>query len=124
VLGVSGRTPQEVIEELKVSTRSLAQAAPATWTAFADLHRGAVADGVLSGKFKELMTLATATVKPRDGCIARHAKAAARRGATAPEVAEALGVALLMEGGTASVYAPRAWAAFHEFSEPPIAPPS
>jgi AhpD family alkylhydroperoxidase len=116
VLGVSRGTSQEVIEELKVSTRSLAQAAPATWTAFADLHRGAVADGVLSGKVEELMTLATATVKPRNGCIAYHGKAAARR--------EALGVALLMDGGTASVHAPRAWAAFHEFTEPPIAPPS
>jgi hypothetical protein len=30
-------------------------------------------------------------------------------------VAELLGVALLMDGGTASVYAPRAWEAFGEF---------
>jgi hypothetical protein len=27
-----------------------------------------------------------------------------------------LGVALLMDGGTASVYAPRAWEAFEEFA--------
>jgi alkylhydroperoxidase/carboxymuconolactone decarboxylase family protein YurZ len=53
-----------------------------------------------------------------DGCIAYHAKAAARAGATDAEVAELLGVALLMGGGTASVYAPRAWAAFQEFSAP------
>ena len=33
-----------------------------------------------------------------------------------PEVAELLGVALLMDGGTASVYAPRAWEAFQEFA--------
>ena len=51
------------------------------------------------------------------GCIAYHAKAAARRGASAEEVAEALGVALLMDGGTASVYGPRAWEAFHQFAE-------
>ena len=50
-----------------------------------------------------------------DGCIAYHAKAAARAGATRAEVAELLGVALLMDGGTASVYAPRAWEAFLEF---------
>jgi alkylhydroperoxidase/carboxymuconolactone decarboxylase family protein YurZ len=37
------------------------------------------------------------------------------RGATPGEVAELLGVALLMDGGTASVYAPRAWDAFQEF---------
>ena len=29
-----------------------------------------------------------------------------------------LGVTLLMDGGTASVYAPRAWEAFLEFYEP------
>jgi alkylhydroperoxidase/carboxymuconolactone decarboxylase family protein YurZ len=54
-------------------------------------------------------------VKRCDGCIAYHARAAAHRGATSEEVAEALGVALLMDGGTASVYGPRAWEAFHEF---------
>jgi AhpD family alkylhydroperoxidase len=32
---------------------------------------------------KELMALAIATVEQCDGCIAYHAKAAARRGATA-----------------------------------------
>ena len=38
----------------------------------------------------------------------------------AARVAEALGVALLMDGGTASVYGPRAFDAFREFAE--IAP--
>jgi hypothetical protein len=38
-------------------------------------------------------------------------------------VAEILGVTLLMDGGTASVYAPRAWAAFLEFSEAAVPEP-
>jgi AhpD family alkylhydroperoxidase len=62
------------------------------------------------------MALAIAVVKQCDGCIAYHAKAAARQGASEGEVAEALGVALLMDGGTASVHGPRAWEAFHQFS--------
>jgi AhpD family alkylhydroperoxidase len=62
------------------------------------------------------MALVAAVVKRCDGCIAYHARAAAHRGATADEVAEALGVALLMDGGTASVYGPRAWEAFEEFA--------
>jgi AhpD family alkylhydroperoxidase len=82
----------------------------------APLHQAAVADGVLPAKVKELMALAIAVVKQCDGCIAFHAKAAARRGATPDEVAEALGVALLMDGGTASVYGPRAWDAYREFA--------
>lgn len=106
----------EVIDELKEPTRSLSKAIPETWAGFAELHREAVAEGALPAKVKELMALAVAVVKQCDGCIAYHAKAAARRGATPEEVAEALGVALLMDGGTASVYGPRAWTAYREFA--------
>jgi AhpD family alkylhydroperoxidase len=76
-----------------------------------------MADGALSTKTKELIALAIAVTERCDGCIAYHAKAAALQGATAEEVAEALAVALLMAGGPASVYGPRAWAAFCEFGE-------
>jgi AhpD family alkylhydroperoxidase len=106
----------DMIDDLKGPTRSLRDASPEVWAGFGKLHAAAVADGALPAKVKELMALAIAVVKHCDGCIAYHAKAAARRGATADEVAEALGVALLMEGGPASVYAPRAWEAFEELS--------
>jgi AhpD family alkylhydroperoxidase len=72
--------------------------------------------GSLSRVTKELIALAIAVTTQCDGCIASHASAAARQGATSEEVAEALGVALLMAGGPASVYGPRAWEAFHEFA--------
>ena len=107
----------DVIADLKEPTRSLAQAIPDTWRGFSALHQAAVADGALPAKTKELMALVIAVVKQCDGCIAYHAKAAARHGATTEEVAETLGVALLMDGGTASVYGPRAWDAFQEFAE-------
>ena len=106
-----------VIDELKEPTRSLSQAAPDVWAGFAHLHTAAVADGALPAKVKELIALAIAVVKQCDGCIAYHAKAAARHGATSNEVADALGVALLMDGGTASVYGPRAWDAYREFAD-------
>ena len=108
----------EVITDLMEPTASLRAATPDVWAGFGQLHQAAVADGVLSAKVKELMALTIAVVKQCDGCIAYHAKAAARRGASAEEVAEALGVALLMGGGPASVYAPRAWDAFREFARP------
>jgi AhpD family alkylhydroperoxidase len=111
----------DVINDLKEPSRSLSKAIPETWGAFAQLHQAAVADGALPATVKELMALAIAVVKRCDGCIAYHAKAAARRGATPEEVAEALGVALLMDGGTASVYGPRAWDAYREFADAPRA---
>jgi AhpD family alkylhydroperoxidase len=113
----------EVIADLVEPTASLRDATPEVWAGFGQLHKAAVADGALPAKVKELMALAIAVVKHCDGCIAYHAKAAARRGATPEEVAEALGVALLMDGGTASVYGPRGWDAYREFARPRLAPP-
>jgi AhpD family alkylhydroperoxidase len=107
-----------VIAALAEPTASLRDAAPEVWAGFGQLHKAAVTDGALPAKIKELMALAIAVVKQCDGCIAYHAKAAARRGATPEEVAEALGVALLMDGGTASVYGPRGWDAYREFARP------
>ena len=106
---------QDVIDELRTPTRELRRAIPDVWRGFGELHDAVLADGALSGRTKELMALVAAVVKRCDGCIAYHARAAAHRGATADEVAEALGVALLMDGGTASVYGPRAWDAYQEF---------
>lgn len=108
----------QVIDDLAAPTRELRQASPEVWAGFAALHKAAVAEGALPAKVKELMALAIAVVEQCDGCIAYHAKAAARRGATSAEVAEALDVASLTDGGTASVYGPRAWQAYHELATP------
>jgi AhpD family alkylhydroperoxidase len=106
----------ETLEELREPTSSLRHALPQVWNGFLSLHGEAMADGEVPARIKEAAALAISVAKRCDGCIAYHAKAAARAGATDAEVAELLGVALLMDGGTASVYAPRAWEAFQEFA--------
>lgn len=106
----------DLIDELREPTLSLRSASPAAWDAFGALHKTAMADGALPAAVKELMALAIAVVTHCDGCVAYHARAAARRGATAEQAAEALSVALLMGGGPASVTAPRAWEAFSHFA--------
>jgi AhpD family alkylhydroperoxidase len=105
-----------VIEELAGPTKDLRRAQPETWTAFNALHQTAMADGAIPRRIKELIALAVAVSEHCDGCIAYHAKAAARHGASREEAAEALSVTLLMGGGPATTYAPRAWAAFVEFA--------
>jgi AhpD family alkylhydroperoxidase len=107
----------DIVESPREPTRGLRRAVPEVWTAFTGLHAAAVADGALPGRIKELMALVLAVGKPCDGCIADHARAVARAGASPEEVAEALGVALLMDGGPATVYGPRAWAAIEEFRQ-------
>ena len=59
--------------------------------------------------------MAIAVSKECDGCIAAHAHAAVQHGATPQEAAEAIGVTFLMNGGPATVYGARAFAAFREF---------
>jgi AhpD family alkylhydroperoxidase len=105
----------DLLSDLREPTKSLRRVIPETWAGFLALHDAAMAEGEVPARLKEAAALAIAVVKRCDGCIAYHAKAAARAGATPEEVAELLGVALLMDGGTASVYAPRAWEAFQEF---------
>jgi AhpD family alkylhydroperoxidase len=105
----------EVREELRPHARELRRAIPDVYKGFAALHEAALTEGVLSTKIKELIALALATSQQCDGCIAAHAHGAVEHGATPDEAAEALGVVFLMNGGPATIYGPRAFAAFREF---------
>jgi AhpD family alkylhydroperoxidase len=107
-------THEEILDELRRPVRDLRERIPGVFQAHAALHRAALGDGALDAKTKELIALAIAVTEQCDGCIASHARGAARRGATADEVADALGVAILMNGGPGTVYAARAFEAFRE----------
>jgi AhpD family alkylhydroperoxidase len=111
----------QVLADLRGPTKALRHAIPETWAGLLGLHEAAMADGAVPGRLKEATALAMSVLKRCDGCISYHARAAARAGATPEEVAELLGVALLMDGGPATVYAPRAWEAFQEFVADPSA---
>ena len=102
----------ELLRDLRGPTKSLRRAIPQAWAAFQSLHAASMADGEVPARLKEATALAISVVKRCDGCIAYHAGAAAKAGATPAEVAELLAVALLLDGGSASVYAPRAWEAY------------
>jgi AhpD family alkylhydroperoxidase len=107
----------DVIRELSEPTKSLRGAIPDAWSGFGQMHRGAFSDGEIPRAMKEVIATVIAVAQQCDGCIAYHAKGAARHGATPGQMAEALGVALLMMGGPGTTYGPRAWQAFNEFSE-------
>lgn len=111
--------PNEVLGELREPARELRELIPDVIGAYAEMQRAAISDGALPAKFKELIALAVAVTRECDGCIASHARGAAKRGATESEVAEALGVAVMMNGGPGTVWAPRALGAFREIAGPP-----
>lgn len=105
-----------VLRELSPLHRELRRAIPDTYRGFGELHKAAFAAGALDAKTKELIALAIGVVEGCDGCIASHAQAAARAGASRQEAAEAIGVTFLMKGGPATIYGPRAYDAFCEFA--------
>ncbi len=107
----------DIISELKEPTVALRRRIPDVWGGFSTMHAAAVQEGALSAKFKEIMALAIGVAKQCDGCIAYHSRAAARHEASLDEVAEGLGVAILMSGGPGTIYAARAWRSFIEFSQ-------
>jgi len=109
-------TAHETLHEVTAAGRKLRDAIPEVYSGYARLSAAAMADGHLPAKVKELIALAIAATRECDGCIAAHARGAAGRGATAPEVAEALGVAIMMNGGPGTVWGPRAYAAFQEYA--------
>ena len=106
-----------VLDELSPLHRELRRAVPDVYKGFGEMHHAAFVEGALDTRTKELIALAIAVVEGCDGCIASHAQAAARAGATCQEAAEAIGVTFLMNGGPATIHGPRAYAAFCEFSD-------
>jgi AhpD family alkylhydroperoxidase len=109
-------TVHENLDEMKAAGRKLREAIPDVYSGYAKMSAAALGDGELPARVKELIGLAIAVTRECDGCVLAHARGAARQGATAQQVAEALGVAILMNGGPGTVWAPRAYTAFQEFA--------
>ena len=108
----------DIMNELREQGRALRQAIPDVYAGYAATQRAVMVDGALPRRVKELIALAIAVTRQCDGCIAAHARSSAAANATEAEVAEAMGVAILMNGGPGTVWGPRALAAFREFAVP------
>jgi AhpD family alkylhydroperoxidase len=105
-------------EDLRGPAVELRRAIPEVLSGFAQLSQAAMSDGELDRKTKELIALAIAITRECDGCIAAHAKGAARQGATRTEVAEMIGVTIMMNGGPGTVWGPRALEAYDQLASP------
>ncbi len=109
-------------KHLEERLTQLGRELPGPLTGFARLHKKAVEEGALSCKTKELMALAISIAVHCEGCITYHVHDAIKAGATRAELLETLGVAILMGGGPASMYAAHALDAIEQFlpsAEPP-----
>lgn len=107
----------EIARTLSAGMKDLRGGIPQTMQAFSGLAGAATADGALDPKAKELIALGISIAVRCDGCIAFHAKAAHKHGATREEVMETIGMAIYMGGGPSLIYGTQALEAFDQWAE-------
>ncbi len=107
----------EVRAELREPALALRALIPDVMRGYGEMSRAAMAPGDVSTATKELIAIAIAITRECDGCIVSHTRSAVRAGVTRQQVAEAIGVAILMNGGPGTVFGPRALRAFDEALE-------
>ena len=105
------------LRRVRDQSQALASAQPQALESFERFHRAAVAPGALDRKTKELIALAISVTAGCDDCIAHHVHDAVEAGASREELADALGVAVLMGGGPGMIYASHAMEAVDQFLE-------
>ncbi len=109
----------EYHKHLEEQLAQLARELPGPMSGFARLHKKSVENLALSAKVKELMALAISIAVRCEGCIAYHVHDAVAAGASRQELMEALGVAIMMGGGPALMYAAQAQDAIEQFLAQP-----
>ena len=103
-------------QQLTVRIGEIAKLSPDTMRGYQALSAAGQKSNLLGPKTRELIALAVAVTVRCDGCIAVHADAAARHGASREEIVEALGVATAVNAGAALVYSTRVLDAFEQMT--------
>jgi AhpD family alkylhydroperoxidase len=107
----------QITKDISANLKGLRKDIPETMQGFSAMAQGALKDGALSKKTKELIALAIGVSTRCDGCIGFHAEALVKLGATTQEVEKALGMAIYLGGGPSLMYAADAMAAFDQFTQ-------
>lgn len=93
--------PDELLAEFKNYKALMNQEMPSVMQRLDDLFQVSLADGALSLKEKELITLAISVATHCEPCTLVHVEKSLAAGATEAEILEACGVAIAMGGGPA-----------------------
>ena len=106
----------ELASGLSAPLKDLRIGAADVMKGFSALARAALEPRALDTKTKELVALGIAIATRCDACIAFHAEAAVRHGATRDEVMETMGMAIYMGAGPAVMYAAQAVEAYDQYA--------
>ena len=105
-----------IATELSAAVKEVRVGAPDAMKAFSALARAALEPKALPTKTKELIALAISVAIRCDACIAFHAEAAQKQGATRDELMETMGMAVYMGAGPSVMYAAQAVEAYDQFA--------
>lgn len=92
-------------QSFRANGTALGSLAPEVARAFGGLHQTALRDGAMDSATKELMALAISVATGCEDCCGHHLDQALAAGASEDQLAETLGVAVMMGGGPAYTYA-------------------
>ena len=95
-------------ESLIAATKHLSGVNPDLWAGYRAMGQLSTKPGKLDPKTHELIAIGVAITLRCEGCISAHIHGAKHAGATEEEIAEALGVAAMVNTGAALVYSAHA----------------
>lgn len=108
---------EQKFNELMKGMNELGAVIPQTLTSFNAMHKAIAKDETLSHQTKELIALGISIAIRCEGCIISHTKQALENGASVGEIAETIGVSVMMGGAPSVVYGTKALHAMKEFLE-------
>jgi AhpD family alkylhydroperoxidase len=114
-------TYKEETAHIRSELRVLHKLIPETSKGFNALSMGAMVDGSLDKKTRELLALAIAVTQRCEPCTNLHVEALMKVGATREDVGACLAICVQMGGGPALMYAAHALAAWDEFAAVAVA---
>jgi AhpD family alkylhydroperoxidase len=103
--------------ELSQAVREVRTGTPEVMKSFSAMARAALEAKALDAKTKELIALGIAVAIRCDACVAFHAEAAVRQGASRDDVMETMGMAIYMGAGPSVMYAAQAVEAYDQFKQ-------
>ena len=106
----------DIATQLSGAIKEVRLGSPEVMKAFSAMAQAATEPRALDGKTKELIALAISVAIRCDGCVAFHAQAAVKHGASRDEIMEVMGMALYMGAGPSLMYAAQAVEAFDQFA--------
>jgi AhpD family alkylhydroperoxidase len=95
---------------------ALRVAHPDAGKGFSALHHGTMKPGALTAKEKEFLAIAIGIHAQCNDCIGFHVRAGIKTGMTRDELAEVIGVTMMMGGGPSFMYGAKALEAYDQFT--------